>query len=104
MWLLLVILYGGDDAEGDELGLDDLAHVRLGDDPLRRVGHRGCDVLKRVPTIGLLGYPIEQLRDLEKVPVTLDEPLSILERRLLHFADELDVRCSLRILGDCRRR
>jgi hypothetical protein len=92
-----------DDAEGDELGPDDLAHVRVGDDPLRGVGHGIGDILQRVPAVGLLRDAVEQLGDLQEMPITLDEPLSILKRRLLHFANELNVRLPFGILSYRRR-
>jgi hypothetical protein len=47
-------------------------------------------LLKCALTIDLLSDAVEQLRELDKVPFALDEPLLILETTLLQLANKLD--------------
>jgi hypothetical protein len=49
-------------------------------------------LLKRALTVDLLSDTVEQFRELDKVPVALDQPLLLLETTPLQFTNELDIR------------
>jgi hypothetical protein len=90
----------GDESEGLELGPDDLLHVVGGNQPVSRLRYGAGNVLERTLAVSLLGDTVEELGELDKAAVALDEPLPIPETASLDLTYELYVRRERRALGD----
>jgi len=89
----------GDEARRDQPGPEEVPHIVGGHLPRRRVRDSGRDLLERPVTVGVLGDPVEKFRELDEVPVALDEPLPIGEARPRHLAHELNVPGARRAFG-----
>src|SRR2546425_1273089 len=66
--------------------------------PIRLPRHSRGYLLERTLAVELFKHAVEKFRELDKLVVTLDKPLPILETVLLQFANELDIRSKSRAL------